>query len=203
MHYMLRAPPRAPAPSPPRSDHLHLLYAHQKLGEHRTQAPATRGTVSSELEVNVQDVARLCSRKSHVKVGRRLRAVCRPQLGWGWLVASGFRHLGHYDGARELEDSRTQKQRGGGNRTTERPRRDCAHITSILISVMQNQKPERGWRRHNSRRQCGCIRLARHAGSTLGCLRADTPLGWASRWDASFGRHTCAHALPGVRIEPS
>ena len=57
-------------------------HAHQKLGEHHTQAPTRgTGTLSSKLKVDVQDVARLCSRKSHVKVGRRLRAARRLQLG--------------------------------------------------------------------------------------------------------------------------
>lgn len=56
-----------------------------------TGTSSTRGTVSSELKVNVQDVARLCSRKSHVKVRRRLRAGAQTSarvgvggVGRGW-----------------------------------------------------------------------------------------------------------------------
>ena len=115
MHYKPRAPPRAPAQSPPRSDHLHLLYAHQKLGEHTdTGTRSTRGTVSSELKVNVQDVARLCSRKSHVKVGRRLRAVRRLQLGGGWVMGL-FGHLGHVVTVPEPPKIRgLKKERRGG-----------------------------------------------------------------------------------------
>ena len=71
-------------------------HAHQKLGEHHTQAPTRgTGTVSSKLKVDVQDVARLCSRKSHVKVGRRLRAARRLQLGWVGAFAGREGYLWH------------------------------------------------------------------------------------------------------------
>ena len=71
-------------------------HAHQKLGEHHTQPPTRgTGTVSSKLKVDVQDVARLCSRKSHVKVGRRLRAARRLQLGWVGAFAGREGYLWH------------------------------------------------------------------------------------------------------------
>ena len=71
-------------------------HAHQKLGDHHTQAPTrSTGTVSSKLKVDVQDVARLCSRKSHVKVGRRLRAARRLQLGWVGAFAGREGYLWH------------------------------------------------------------------------------------------------------------
>lgn len=115
MHYKPRAPPRAPAQSPPRSDHLHLLYAHQKLGEHTdTGTRSTRGTVSSELKVNVQDVARLCSRKSHVKVGRRLRAVRRLKLGGGWGCWGCLATLGMVTVPEPPKIRGLKKERGGG-----------------------------------------------------------------------------------------
>ena len=85
-----------------------------------TGTRSTRGTVSSELKVNVQDVARLCSRKSHVKVGRRLRAVRRLQLGGGWVMGL-FGHLGHVVTVPEPPKIRgLKKERRGGI-----PRRKC------------------------------------------------------------------------------
>ena len=83
-------------------------HAHQKLGEHHTQAPTRgTGTVSSKLKVDVQDVARLCSRKSHVKVGRRLRAARRLQLGWVGAFAGREGYLWHVAPPRPASDSGT------------------------------------------------------------------------------------------------
>ena len=94
-------------------------HAHQKLGEHHTQAPTRgTGTVSSKLKVDVQDVARLCSRKSHVKVGRRLRAARRLQLGWVGAFAGREGYLWHVapprQGSRNLRGLKGVKTHGRG-----------------------------------------------------------------------------------------
>ena len=87
------------------------VHAHQKLGgAPHIDTQTTSSTVSSELKVNVQDVARLCSRKSHVKVGRRLRAARRLQLGWVGAFAGRVVTFGMSIQARLLSDQLSEAE---------------------------------------------------------------------------------------------